>query len=624
MKRQSRSLSNPKRPASLLMRGAAILAITLPGATLEAQPQTARGTQLFWGDVHLHSNFSLDAYGTGNTTVTPDLAYRYARGLPIQQPGVDRKAQIRRPLDFLAVADHAEMMGLQALLDRREPSLVDTPWGKRVLEAHLANPARGAMSMSGGATRPSADRREMLSEIFSPEVRRSAWGVELDAADRNYVPGKFTTLVGWEWSAMPGGKNLHRVVISDADGSRAASFIPYSNHESDRPEDLWSWLAATKQRTGIDFLAIPHNSNISGGLMFQMTDSDGRPISAEYARARQLWEPLVEVTQVKGTSEVHPELAPNDELAEFEIRRKLLAGAPTPADEADYARSGLLRGLQLQGQIGVNPYKFGMIGSTDSHTGMSSVQESDFSGKLVLDIPLSSHLPKQRPVIFPAWEMAAAGRVAAWAAENTREGIFAAFKRKEVYATTGPRISLRVFGGFNFRTEDADARDIASVGYRKGIPMGGDVSAAPRRGKLGFLIHAAKDPLSGNLDRVQVVKGWIDSSGKAHQKVFDVVWSGDRRMGGDGKVPAVGNTVDLATGLYTNSIGAVQLATVWTDPEFDPDHTAFYYVRVLEIPTPRHSLFDAIALGIDVKDTGQPATIQERAYSSPIWYTPAT
>ena len=611
-----------------LLAGAGLGALLLFGAGQGAGAieNGASETHLYWGDVHLHTNYSIDAYATANTMVTPDLAYRFARGIPIVQPGLDRKIQIRRPLDFLSVTDHAEFMGIQVLVDREDPAIVSTPWGKKALAAHRGDTLRGAMSISGGAlTEDTPEQREKNAQLFSRRVRSTAWSDVVDAGERNYVPGTFTTLMGWEWTSMTPApvKNLHRVVVTDADGASAKRFIPFSNMDSMRPEDLWDWMAGTKARTGVDLIAMPHNSNISGGLMFGMTDSDGNPIDAAYARMRSTWEPLVEVTQAKGTSEVHPELAPNDEFADFEIRRKLLAGEPTPADESDYARSALLRGLAFQKRLGANPYKFGMIGSTDSHTSMSSVQESDYTGKIVSDAKLSQHVPDGRFVIFPAWEMSASGRVAAWAIENTREGIFAAFKRKEVYATTGTRIALRVFGGFNFASADADAKDLADIGYRKGIPMGGDLSHAPRGKAPGLLIHAVKDPLSGNLDRVQVVKGWVDEQGETHQKVYDVTWSGARRIGADGKLPAVGNTVDLKTALYTNTIGAAQLSTVWTDPDFKPGEIAFYYVRALEIPTPRQSLFDAIALGIDVAETKQAATIQERAYSSPIWYTPA-
>jgi hypothetical protein len=336
-----------------------------------------------------------------------------------------------------------------------------------------------------------------------------------------------------------------------------------------------------------------------------------------------MWEPLVEITQSKGTSEVRPELDPSDEFAEFEIRRKLLAGQPTPPSEADYVRSALKRGLQVQAKVGTNPYKFGVIGSTDNHTGLSSVQESGFISKLAVDAPLSQHYKPDRPVIFPAWEMSASGRAAVWATENTRKAIFAAFKRKEVYATTGTRITLRVFGGYGFEASDAKAKDIAAVGYRKGVPMGADLTRAPKGKAPAFLIWAAKDPLSGNLDRIQVIKGWIDGAGRSQQKIYDVAWSGNRKRGADGKVPAVGNTVDISTATWTNTIGATQLATVWRDPDFKAGEAAFYYVRVMEIPTPRHSLYDAVALGIDPKETHEAATIQERAYSSPIWYTPA-
>ena len=622
-------MESPRRAAAARRWGlaacASLGALMMVGAaqTVAAADRPSQ-THLYWGDVHLHSNYSLDAYATGNTTVTPDLAYRFARGIPIKRPGVDAKVQIRRPLDFLAVTDHAEMLGLQVELDNQDPKLLSTPWGKKMLAIHQDPKSGGVMRASGGALAPSTpERTEMLGQIFSPQIRQATWQAEVEAAEKNNIPGKFTALFGWEWSSMPGGKNLHRVVLTDATAKQAMEFYPYSAFESSRPEDLWKFLETTKARTGADFVAIPHNSNISGGLMFDMVDSDGRPLTAQYARTRAAWEPVVEVTQTKGTSEVRPELAPSDEFAEFEIRRKLLIGTPTPPSEADYARSALLRGLQVKGKVGVNPYKFGMIGSTDIHTGMSDVQESRFMGKLVMDEPLSEHYHPSKPVIFPAWEMSASGRAAVWATQNTREAIFAAFKRKEVYATTGTRIALRFFGGFSFQPADAKARDIASVGYRKGIPMGGDLTNAPAGKAPTFLIWAVKDPLSGNLDRVQVIKGWVDAAGKSQQKIYDVAWSGGRKRDAKGKLPPVGNTVDISTATYTNSIGATQLATVWKDPDFKPGQTAFYYVRVLEIPTPRQTLYDAVALGIDVKETHQPATIQERAFSSPIWYTPS-
>jgi hypothetical protein len=427
---------------------------------------------------------------------------------------------------------------------------------------------------------------------------------------------------------MIDGKNLHRNVISNA-GAEAGQFAPFSagqfysiGIDSNRPENLWTWLDETSAATGIDFIAIPHNSNISAGLMFDIVDSDGRAIDSQYASNRSRWESLVEITQMKGTSEIRPALAPTDEFADYEIRRKLLIGTPTPANAGDYVRTALMRGLEFDDEVGVNPYKFGFVGATDGHIGMSSVEENNFLGKIATDAKLSQHLPTPRPVIFPAWEMSASGLTGVWAEENTREAIFAAMKRKEVYATTGPRISLRVFGGFSFEARDARAGDLVAVGYAKGVPMGSDLTAAPRDKAPGLLIHVARDPVGANLDRVQVIKGWLDDNNEAQQKVYDVVWSGDREIGTDGKLPEVGNTVDIRTALYTNDIGSAQLSTVWTDPDFDPGKMAFYYVRAIEIPTPRHSLYDAVALGIDVSVTEHPATLQERAYSSPIWYTP--
>jgi hypothetical protein len=576
----------------------------------------AQTTQLLWGDTHLHTSNSLDAFQTGNFNADPDTAFRFAKGLPVLHSSLKIKVHILRPLDFLVVSDHAEQMALQAETLKGNPLIMETTWGKNLQASLKQNPAGGMRGLS------QADVQQRNRDMETTAIRQNIWGKQVDAAERNNEPGKFTAFIGWEWTVHPGGKNLHRVVFTTANAETARKFLPFTANDSQKPEDLWAWLDKTRRETGAEFIAIPHNSNLSGGLMFDMVDSAGRPMTAEYARMRIRWEPVMEVTQAKGTSEVHPELSPNDEFAEFEIRRKLLAGAPTPSNKADYARSALLRGLEIEQSVGVNPYKFGMIGASDSHTGLSSVEETDFWGKLVVDsLPQDRYKPAA-PVIFPAWEMSAGGIAGVWSTANTREAIAAAFTRKEVYATTGPRIALRVFGGFSFVAADANARDIATVGYSKGIPMGGDLSNAPKGKAPSLLIHAVKDPISGNLDRVQVIKGWLDAAGQTHEHIYDVVWSGNRKIDAKGKLPAIGNTVDVKSAKYTNTIGAAQLATVWTDPDFNPAQRAFYYVRVIEIPTPRHSLYDAVALGIDVKETGQPATIQERAYSSPIWYTP--
>jgi hypothetical protein len=563
---------------------AAVLAMT-PGAH-------AAQLQLLWGDTHLHTSYSTDAYSGGNTLIDPDTAFRYARGLPVLHPTARTKIRLDRPLDFLVVSDHAEMLGLQVQLSKQNAAILATPSGKRMAELLKQNPAAIFREI---VRIDKPEESELVRDLHTPAVRITSWASEVEAADRNNDPGHFTALIGWEWSSAPGGLNLHRVVFTSADATTAKKFLPFSYYDSYRPEDLWNWLEKTAAATGAQFVAIPHNSNLSNGLMFDMVDSDGRPISAEYARERMRWEPVMEVTQVKGTSETHPLLSPTDEQAAFEIRDKLLGGGPATAAEGSYARPALLRGLQIEAGTGVNPYKFGMIGSTDSHTGLSSTAEYDFLGAMASDM-----LPEQRVkstgTNFRAWEMSASGLAAVWAESNTRQAILDAFRRKEVYATTGTRIALRVFGGFGFRPRDTRERDLDAFGHSHGVPMGGDLKQAPRNRALGLLIQAVKDPKSAPLDRVQVIKGWLDDSGTKHEQVFDVIVAGKD--------------------------GATELVTVWKDPQFDAAQRAFYYVRALEKPTPRHQVYDAQALGIDPASTGFPLTIQERAYSSPIWYTP--
>jgi hypothetical protein len=585
-------------------------------ATL-ASVAAAADTHLYWGDTHLHTSYSIDAYATGNYLTDPDVAFRYARGLPILHPVTREKIRIERPLDFLVVADHAELLQLQVRLDEEDMDLLATPTGKHLAEVHKQN--KRAVFGEVGKTNQ-GEGKEMLVDLASDKILGEAWERQVKFADANNDPGKFTAMIGWEWSSAPNWSNLHRVVFTSADATTARRFLPYSSYRSQRPEDLWAWLDKTSRETGAQFVAIPHNSNMSDGRMFDRVDSDGRPLTAEYARERIRWEPVMEIAQTKGTSETDPSLSPNDEFAGFEVRNKLLVGRPAKATFASFARTALLEGLVQEGSIGVNPYKFGVIGSTDSHNSLTSTEEYNFFGKLASQMNTAQR-PQDRSN-FAIWELSAAGLAGVWAKENTRQGIFEAFKRKEVYGTSGPRIALRVFGGFGFSAADAKALDVAQVGYRRGVPMGGDLSAAPRGKAPGFLVHAVKDERSGNLDRVQMIKGWVDVSGTRHEKVYDIVWSGNRKIDSQGKLPAVGNTVDVKTARYTNSIGAAQLATVWTDPEFDPRQRAFYYARVLEIPTPRHSLYDAVALGIDPTTTNAPLTLQERAWSSPIWYTP--
>jgi hypothetical protein len=421
------------------------------------------------------------------------------------------------------------------------------------------------------------------------------------------------------------------VLFTPQGGDMASKYLPYTALDSNDPEQLWNWLEKTSNETGAELISIPHNGNVSNGLMFSRKDFKGKPIDAPYAKLRARWEPIYEVTQVKGDSETHPIQSPEDEFADFETYAHLLDAAGVASGavmkevvaEGDYARRALRNGLEFEEKLGVNPFKIGLIGSTDSHSTYASAEEYNFQGKFSIDsTPEARRDLKILPGTENMWAVSASGLAGVWAKENTRQSLYDAFKRKEVYGTSGPRIAVRFFGGFSFKSKDAKAKNLAKIGYKKGVPMGGDLTDAPRNKAPSFLIHAVKDPVEGNLDRIQVVKGWLKADGTTAEKVFDVVWSDKRKKNSKGKVPAVGNTVNIETGAYTNSIGTAQLSTVWKDPEFDPKQRAFYYARVLQIPTPRYSLLDAIALQMDVKETGHPATIQERAYSSPIWYTP--
>jgi hypothetical protein len=586
---------------------------------------SAQETKLLWGDTHLHTNLSPDAFVQRNTTATPDDSFRFAKGAPVIDALSRAKVQIDTPLDFLVVTDHAEYAGIPKLLWSSDKRIANTKIGKRYIK--MIGDGQGTkMFFELIAT---VNQNKPLPELVNPDLRKVIWSESVDAAERHNDPGKFTAFIGWEWSSIPQGQNLHRIIFHPEGGDVAKKYIPFSAFDSDVESEFWAWLDKTSKRTGANFVAIPHNSNISNGLMFPLQNRAGKPITANYARTRTRWEPVVEMTQIKGDSETHPQLSPDDRFAEFETYEHLIKTDKSDTGHGgdkrigSYVRSGLKRGLELEQKIGANPFKFGMIGATDSHSGYSTAEEDNFWGKFSLDaIPDNKTGKELAPGAF-GWDMSASGLSGVWAAENTRQAITDAFKRREVYGTSGPRIALRFFGGWNFTARDAGARDFASLGYAKGVPMGGDLTKAPKGKVPTFLVHAVKDPKHANLDRVQVVKGWVDAKGKSHEKVYDVAWSMNGRMGGIGKgVPPVGNTVDLKTGLFTNDIGDAQLATVWEDPDFDASRRAFYYARVLQIPTPRNSTYDAIALGKDPKETGKAVTIQERAYSSPIWYTP--
>ena len=589
-------------------------------------------TRVFWGDTHNHTGYSFDVFLFGTPGSTPDVAYRFAKGERVINPTTGTAWQLSRPLDFLVVADHAEMLGsIPRLFVDKDPALTETKTGKAMLKLAPAQTEEQLLEVYSAVNYAASNEpnelgvsaAELLRDLHAGDKRTSAWESEIEAAERHNDPGRFTALIGFEWTSNAGGANLHRVVFQAEGGAVARQYIPYSFLESDDPEDLWKWLDATSERTGATFVAIPHNPNISLGRMFPLVRNDGESVDEAYAKKRSQWEPVVEATQIKGDSEAHPALSPNDEFANYEVYDFALTPDGTRPDPTpgDYLRTGLLRGLELGRSLGTNPYKVGMIGSTDSHTGITAVEENNFAGKGQHD-----NLPGKRahPTGIGSskgWDMGAAGWAGVWATENTREALVAAFQRKEVYATTGPRITLRLFGGADFEEADTEG-DIAAAGYARGVPMGGDLKLASGVSPT-FLAAVMKDPDGAHLDRLQIIKGWVDEGGAAQERIYDVAVSGDRKIGADGRCKeAVGNTVDLATGRYTNTIGAAQLLAAWSDPDFDPKQAAFYYVRALEIPTPRYSLLDAIALGIDVKETNHPATIQERVYSSPIWYTP--
>jgi hypothetical protein len=596
------------------------------GETAQFSPYAGREfpTRVFFGETHLHTAVSVDA-GTMNRVGQED-AFRFARGEEITTTH-GLRARLSRPLDFIAVTDHAEMYGLMPRLLKGDPAVLSSEAGRRWYAALT----------SGDQDRAFATAMEIVASLSQGEppieaeqLVRDAWQEYTALADRYNDPGTFTTLIGYEYTTM-GGNNLHRNVIFRGDASVANQTRPFSQYDSQNPEDLWRALSDFEQRTGAQLLAIPHNGNLSNGRMFSLETFGGRPYSRELAELRASLEPIYEVTQIKGDGEAHPMLSPTDEFANYEIwDRSNLNGteAKTPDMlQYEYARQALRNGLMLEESLGVNPFKFGMVGSTDSHTSMSGAEEENFFGKhsgVEPEAERWEHIVIEAPdpqFTVHGWQQAAGGWAAVWAMENTREAIFDAMMRKETYATTGTRMTVRFFGGWNFTAADTQTRLPARAGYERGVPMGGDLRTAPAGEAPTFLVAAMKDPYSGNLDRIQIIKGWLDADGETHEQVYDVVWSDSRRPGADGKLPPVGNTVVVETATWTNTIGAPELIAVWEDPEFDPEQMAFYYARVIEIPTPRWTAYEALRFDIDMPPE-VPMTTQERAYTSPIWYTP--
>jgi hypothetical protein len=591
-------------------------------------PQQNFPNRVYFGDTHLHTTYSADGGMVGNT-LGPDEAYRFAKG-EVVTSSTGLKTRLARPLDFLVVADHAENLGLAPLLTAKDPTLMATDFGKALRAKLDAGDPAGAWKIWSDSK---AGGKDPLAAY--PEIYRSAWSKITEQAEKHNEPGRFTAFIGFEWTSNPGKNNLHRNVIFRGGKKNADTIIPFSNFDSFDPEDLWKWMATYEQKTGDKLLAIAHNGNLSNGLMFDdITLVSKKPFDRDYVQRRARWEPLYETTQMKGDGETHPKLSPTDEFADFERWDKGQLGPAPKKPEMlprEYTREALKRGMAYEAKLGVNPFKFGLIGSTDSHTSLATTTEDNFFGKV------AAVEPTKDPIRFDetiggiggppevgqfARQTSASGLAAVWARDNTREALWDAMARKEVYATSGTRLRVRVFGGFDFAAKDLERSDFAEQGYRRGVPMGGDLKAAPAGKAPTFLVQALRDPDGANLDRVQIVKGWVDAAGKLQEKVYDIAWSGNRKPGKDGKLPAVGNTVNVKDASYSNAIGAPILAAHWKDPAFDARLRAFYYVRVLEIPTPRWTTFDAKYFGVALP-TDVPASIQDRAYTSPIWYTPS-
>lgn len=586
---------------------------------------------VYFGDTHLHTTYSADA-GLVGAILGPEDAYRLARGEQIQS-SYGLPIKLLQPYDFLAVTDHSENLGLAPILKEASPELLKVPWAAKVAELLR----KGDLPAAYDAWAPRVQAQDDPLKGKSSMLNTPAWKRITAAAENYNEPGRFTALIGFEWTSMPDGNNLHRNVIFQDGKDKADKIVPFSYYDSGDPEDLWAWMSDYEKQTGGKLLAIPHNGNLSNGLMFDdVTFSTRKPLNSDYAKRRQAWEPIYEVTQPKGDGEAHPALSTTDEFADFETWDRGSFGSQVKQQNMlarEYAREALKRGLAYEAELGVNPFKFGLIGATDSHNALSTTREDNFFSKMAVFEPGVSDMrwdevvvgryPKDRPrnQQHLARELNASGITAVWAHENTREALWDAMMRREVYATTGSRIKVRVFGGFDFTEKDIGRSDFAEYGYSHGVPMGGDLTRSPNGSAPSFLVQALRDANGANLDRIQIIKGWHDEEGKLHEHVYDIAWSGDRTPKKDGKLAAVGNTVDVKTATYSNSIGASTLQAFWVDPQFSSNERAFYYVRVLEIPTPRWTTYDAKRLGVPLP-TDVPSITQDRAYTSPIWYTP--
>lgn len=598
----------------------AVAMLTTPLTAQDEKPASDPAKwNVYFGEQHLHTSASVDAFIMGNRTNDIEDAFNYNKGKKVKKGLTGEILQRKRAYDWTCVTDHSEYLSIMDAVSDPKSPLQNDPI---VMALKTNDPAKMDMAFK---TLAGAFIGGVQYEPFNNmKILKPAWTRHVEAINKANEPGKFTTLIAYEWTSMPGGQNLHRnVFFRDDKGPE----YPFTSMDSNRPEDLWTYLESQRE-IGHDCFSISHNGNISNSLMYAPLDSEGNPISKRYAERRALNEPATEIMQVKSVSETHPALSPNDEFADFEMSYNGLIGSnPKVVSRVDYGfiRQALINGLEHEQNLGVNPFKFGIVAGADSHSALSINEEFNFTGPH----GVSDDTPKVRlsgaasSTGSPAVTLASAGTTAVWATENTREAIFDGLKNKHTYGTSGTYITLRFFGGWDYASDlIKNDKDWVQKACDGGVPMGGDLPIRSTGAKAPtFAVMAMKDPESGNLDRVQIVKGW-QAAGHGHEKIYDVAWSDNRKPDSTtGKLPPVGNTVDIKKCTWDNTIGDTQLSAVWKDPDFDPTQHAVYYVRVLEIPTPRWSTYDAMKLGID-PPAGYPATIQERAWSSPIWYTP--
>ena len=605
-----------------------------PGKAYSPYAQRSFPSRVFWGDTHLHTGLSVDA-GLFGARLGLDDAYRFARGEEVMASS-GQPVRLGRPLDWLVIADHSDAMGFFSDLAAGDPDIIKydqaKPWYEG-LQAGGDASAAAALNLITTFAQGKIDPDMMVEYSPGGKTYATIWESVVDAAERFNDPGSFTALIGFEWTSLDKGNNLHRNVIFREGAEKAGQVVPFTTQApvgSTDPLELYKYLEEYESKTSGSALAIAHNGNLSNGNMFPVERQfNGSKVDDNYVEARAKWEPLYEATQIKGDGEAHPLLSPDDTFADYETwdagNLDLTASKTPDMLQYEYAREALKNGLLLERKLGTNPYKFGMAGSTDSHTALATAEEDNFFGKSTNVEPNPGRMlhpfMKTEYGSFEGYQLVASGYTGVWAKENTRASIWDAMERKEVYATTGPRMMVRFFAGWNYTTEDLNSRQPAFRGYEKGVPMGGELSGREAKGNPTFMVYALRDAIGANLDRIQIVKGWLDSKGKTHEKIYDVAWSAGREPDSNGVLPPVGNTVDIPAANWTNTIGASELGTVWTDPDFDPKQSAFYYARVLEIPTPRWVVYDAFRFGIELPE-GAETTHQERAYTSPIWYTP--